>query len=195
VIIRVELLKEILKANLPEDRFLHSIGVMETAKSLSNIYGVDEKKAQIAGLLHDCARGISLELQLKMAEDFGILLEDIERQEKLLIHGPLGAVLAREIYDITDEQILRAIRIHTTGDINMTCLDKIIFMSDLIEPSRSFPGVDELRQKAFKDLDAAVLSAFDSTIMYLIKENSLIHPKTIRSRNFMLLQKESEEIL
>jgi predicted HD superfamily hydrolase involved in NAD metabolism len=181
-----------LKTNMDEQRFLHSLGVMKTAVELAVYYNADVEKAEIAGLLHDCARGVDIEHQLKMVEYFGILLDDVEKREKALIHGPLGAVTAERNYGITDREILKAIRIHTTGDTDMNLLDKIIFLSDFIEPGRCFPGVEDLRVKAFKDLDDAIIYAFDSTIKYVLSKGSLLHPKTILGRNFILMQRESE---
>ncbi|GAQ26001.1 bis(5'-nucleosyl)-tetraphosphatase (symmetrical) YqeK [Tepidanaerobacter syntrophicus] len=186
-----EMIKK-LKVNLGEKRFLHSIGVMETAEKLALRYGANVNKAKIAGLLHDCARGMSEELQLKLAQDFGILLDDIEIREKVLIHGPLGAELAKRDYGIYDEQILHAIKIHTTGDENMDILDKVIFIADFIEPSRCFPDVEKLRRVAFQDLDDTMVKAFDSTIRYVLTKRSLLHPKTISGRNFILIKRESE---
>lgn len=181
-----------LKTNLDKERFIHSLGVMNTAAKLAENYGADIKKAETAGLLHDCAKCMDTVSQLKIAENFGILLDDIVKHERVLIHGPVGAILAKRDYGITDNQILNAIKIHTTGDINMSLLEKIIFLSDFIEPGRCFEGVDELRVKAFKDLDGAIIDAFDSTIRYVLKKRSLLHPKTISARNFILMQKESE---
>lgn len=181
-----------LKMNMDEQRFLHSLGVMKTAVELAAHYDADVKKAEIAGLLHDCAKGMNIEHQLKMVEYFGILLDDVEKRQKALIHGPLGAVTAKRDYGIIDVEILKAIKIHTTGDVNMSLLDKIIFLSDFIEPGRCFPGVEELRVKAFKDLDDAIIDAFDSTIRYVLSKGSLLHPKTILGRNFILMQRESE---
>ena len=114
------------------------------------------------------------------------------RRERAIIHGPVGAILAKRDYGISDEEILNAIRIHTTGDVNMSLLEKIIFLSDLIEPGRAFPGVDELRVKAFKDLDEAMVHAFDMTIMHVLNKGSLLHPKTVSARNYILMEKESE---
>ena len=188
----LEELTQKLKMNMDEQRFLHSLGVMKTAVELAAHYDADVKKAEIAGLLHDCAKGMNIEHQLKMVEYFGILLDDVEKRQKALIHGPLGAVTAKRDYGITDAEILKAIEIHTTGDVNMSLLDKIIFLSDFIEPGRCFPGVEELRVKAFKDLDDAIIDAFDSTIRYVLSKGSLLHPKTILGRNFILMQRESE---
>jgi len=181
-----------LKTKLDEGRFRHSIGVMEIAIKLAKHYNADIKKAEIAGLLHDCAKNLDPNSLLKLAENFGILQDDIVRREKALIHGPLGAILARLEYGITDEEILNAIRIHTTGDINMTVLEKIIFLSDLMEPGRCFPGVDDLRVKAFDNIDDALVDAFDLTIKYVLEKGSLLHPRTVLARNYILMEKESE---
>ncbi|AYO32260.1 HD domain-containing protein [Biomaibacter acetigenes] len=181
-----------LKAGLKESRFKHSLGVMETSIILARRYGADVKKAGIAGLIHDCARDIPAESQLKMVENFGILLDDIEKLEPALIHGPLGAAIARKNFGVDDEEILNAVRLHTTGDKNMTLLEKIIFLSDYIEPGRCFPGVEDLRVKAFKDLDEAMISAYDSTIKYVTERESLLHPRTVCARNFILLHKRRE---
>ncbi len=185
-------LKQKLKTNLGEQRFLHSLNVMETAAKLATRHNANREKAKIAGLLHDCARNLDTEHQLKMANYFGILLDDIEKRERVLIHGPLGAAIAKHDYGIIDEEILNAIRIHTTGDAGMGRLDKIVFLSDFVEPGRCFPGVEDLRTKAFIDLDDAVVVAFDSVIRHVLTKGSLLHPRTILGRNFILMQRESE---
>lgn len=180
-----------LQSRLPANKFAHSLRVMETAKSLALQYDADVHKAAIAGLLHDCARALTLEEQLKKADDAGILLDEIQRREKVLIHGPLGAVMAREIYGVEDREILRAVELHTTGDIAMTVLDKVVYLSDYIEPGRKFPGVEDIRAKAAVDLDSAVVLALESTIIHVISQGKLLHPKTIASRNYILLGGES----
>ncbi|MDI3480466.1 MAG: hypothetical protein PWQ97_121 [Tepidanaerobacteraceae bacterium] len=182
-----------LKKSLNEGRFKHSLGVMETASVLARRYGADPEKAQLAGLIHDCARDIPFDRQLKMAENFGILLDDIQKSEPVLIHGPLGAEIARSTFDIKDEEILNAVRLHTTGDKNMTLLEKIIYLSDYIEPQRCFQGVEDLRAKAFMDLEEALIAAFDSCIRHVMERQGLLHPKTISARNFILLCKGREE--
>lgn len=182
-----------LKESMTESRFKHSLGVMETSMILARRYGANTEKAELAGLIHDCARDIPLDTQLKMAENFGILLDDIQKHEPVLIHGPLGAEIARDVFDIHDEEILNAVRLHTTGDKNMTLLEKIIFISDYIEPGRCFPGVENLRVKAFKDLDEALTAAFDSTVRYVMERQGLLHPRTVNARNYILLCKGREE--
>ena len=185
-------MREKLKRNLDEQRFLHSLGVMETSDKLAKLYGACRKKTQIASLLHDCARGMDMERQLNMIEYFGILLDDVEKRERVLIHGPLGAIIAEKDYGIIDDEIKNAIKIHSTGDAHMGLLAKIIFISDIIESGRSFPGVEDLRIKALKDLDGAIIDAFDMTIKYVLSKRSLLHPKTVKGRNFILTQRERE---
>lgn len=171
----------------------HSQGVMDTAVKLANIYNGDANKAKIAGLLHDCAKYKDKSYLLKRANDFGMVLDEIMQENTQLIHGPLGAEVAREEFGIKDEEILNAIRYHTTGRENMTLLDKIIYIADYIEPGRSFPGVEEARDLAFKDLDKSIRCAMDNTIIHLANTGKLIHLDTIKARNYLVLQEEKSE--
>ncbi|MCG0275547.1 MAG: bis(5'-nucleosyl)-tetraphosphatase (symmetrical) YqeK [Thermosediminibacteraceae bacterium] len=180
---------EDLKKNLTEERFLHTLGVMETAVTLAQRYGVDEEKAELAAMVHDCAKDIPVAEQLNLVREFGILLDEISRLEKALIHAPLGAVLARKRYGIEDPGILRAVCVHTTGDENMTTLDKVVFLADYIEPGRNFPGVEKLRKVALEDLDEAVIMACNSTIKYVLEQGKLLHPRMVQARNSLLLEK------
>jgi len=188
----IEQIMRKLKNNLDDDRFNHSLGVMKTAVDLAKHYKVDAKKAEIAGLLHDCAKCMDTVSQLKIAENFGILQDDVVKRERALLHGPVGAIVAKRDYGITDHEILNAINIHTTGDVNMSMLEKIIYLSDLIEPGRCFPGVDELRVKAFENINEALVDAFNLTIRYVLEKGSLLHPRTVLARNYILMEKESE---
>jgi predicted HD superfamily hydrolase involved in NAD metabolism len=184
----IEFLKSKLRSLLDEERYLHSIGVMETAIYLAKKYDANVEKAQVAGLLHDCAKGYSDEELLKFAQRYGIEVDEVLKHAPFLLHGPVGAHLVEEIFGIKDEEIKRAIALHTTGDVNMTILDKIIFLADYIEPNRNFEGVEKLRQLAEQDVDTAVLKAFDSTICYVIERKLLLYEKTIRARNDILLK-------
>jgi predicted HD superfamily hydrolase involved in NAD metabolism len=184
----IEFLKSKLRSLLDEERYLHSIGVMETAIYLAKKYDANVEKAQVAGLLHDCAKGYSDEELLKFAQRYGIEVDEVLKHAPFLLHGPVGAHLVEEIFGIKDEEIKRAIALHTTGDVNMTILDKIIFLADYIEPNRNFEGVEKLKQLAEQDVDMAVLKAFDSTICYVIERKLLLYEKTIRARNDILLK-------
>ncbi|WP_425060643.1 hypothetical protein SCACP_13800 [Sporomusa carbonis] len=178
-----------LSHTLSPKRFSHSLGVSRTAAELAARFGENIEKARLAGLLHDCARGIPSNNLLQMAESFDIVMNDVERCQPVLLHAPLGACLAQKEYGVDDPHILRAIALHTTGGRDMSTLDKIIYVADFIEPGRDFPRADKLRSLALQDLDAGLLACFDQSIHYVIDQNLLIHPATIEGRNYLLLQK------
>lgn len=182
-----------LKRMLSKERFVHTLGVKSAAVELAKRFGCNLSKASTAALLHDCARDISSNLLLKLAYRFDILVDGIFEEHPQLLHGPVGAVISRKVFGVDDEQILRAISIHTTGDVNMTKLDKIIYIADYIEPNRDFPGVDKLRKTAFSDLDKSVLMALNNTIEYVINRNTLLHPKTVQARNFLLVKQWEQQ--
>lgn len=175
-----------LSKALAPKRFTHSLGVSKAAAELAKTFGEDIEKSKMAGLLHDCARGISSNNLLQMAEGFGIVVDDVELSQPILVHAPLGAYLAKADYGIDDPEILKAITLHTTGAANMSKLEKIIYLADCIEPSRDYPGVDKLRMLATRDLDAAVLAAFDQSLQFVIERGLLIHPATVEGRNYLL---------
>lgn len=181
-----------LKEDIGEKRYKHSLGVMNTSIDLAKHYGCSIKKAALAGLLHDCGK-LQREINLlKIADDFDIILDNVMKKNTELIHGPLGEVLARRKYNISDEIILSAIRYHTTGRENMSLLEKIVFIADVIEPSRSFKGVEKIRELAYKDIDNSILYAIDGTIKFVIDRGNLIHLDTIKLRNQLIILKNLE---
>lgn len=177
-----------LKQRLSPKRLTHSLGVSETAVRLAARYGANLDKARLAGLLHDCARDMPNNLLLQTAEANAIVLRDVERRAPMLLHAPVGVIVARQDYGITDPEVLSAIRWHTTGGPDMSLLDYIVFFADYIEPWRSFPGVESLRALADRGLEEAVLAAYDQTLGHLMAERALIHPDTIEGRNALLLK-------
>lgn len=179
-------IKDYLKQNLKYKRYEHSLSVRDTAVKLAEIYNVDIKKAKIAGLVHDCAKNMNDDQLLNIALNHEIRIDEVCQESPQLIHGAVGAVLANEIMGISDEEILNAIAYHTTGRKNMSMLDKIIYIADYIEPLRNFPGVEELRTIAFKDIDKALLKSFDNTIKFVIDRGQLLHFDTIEARNYVL---------
>lgn len=105
------------------------------------------------------------------------------------MHSFLGAEVAKKVYNIDNDQVLDAIRYHTTGKENMSELEKIIYLADAIEPERSYPGVDELRDLAKKDIDKAILYSLSHNIIYLTNKQVLIHPLTISAYNYLIKEK------
>lgn len=186
---KIEGLKLILKEELNPQRYEHSLRVMETSEKLAKINNIDINKARIAGLLHDCGKYDSMDKILQEVKNFGIILDDITQENKGIIHGELGYFIAREKYGVRDEEVLNAIKYHTVGRKDMTSLEKIVYLADMIEPKRNFPEVEEIREKTFKDLDNGLLFALDHSIIFLISKGVLIHTNTIDARNSLLLKK------
>lgn len=183
--------KSLQKALKPE-RYEHSIGVMETAVRLAQCFGADADKARIAGLMHDCAKNIDTQSAYKMCEKYKLELDEITQKSHKLVHQYLGAELARDSYGIDDEEILSAIRCHTTAKANMSTLDKIIYLADFIEPNRDkepFEGLKELRELAEENLDKAMLYALDISIESIIRRKIYLHHDTVSARNWFLDKK------
>lgn len=180
-------MKKKLERALTPKRYAHSINVMKTAVELAEKYQIDMGSAAVAGLLHDCARDVRGDELFNLCSLNGVEVDELLRKQPELLHGPLGAKMAATEYDIHDVAILGAIACHTTGKAGMGPLDKIIFVADYIEPGRSFPGVQEVRQLAFKDLDRALLTALDRTVQHVMSKEALVHPGTIEARNHILL--------
>ncbi|GMG97240.1 bis(5'-nucleosyl)-tetraphosphatase (symmetrical) YqeK [Tepidimicrobium xylanilyticum] len=181
-----------LKKDIGTNRFEHSLRVMKTCEELAEHYGCSVEKARIAGLLHDCGKLQGEINLLKMVSDFGIILDNVMKINKDLIHSPLGAEIARRKYKIEDCEILNAIRYHTTGRENMTLLEKIVYIADLIEPGRDFNGVEEIRRLVYEDLDKALLYALDNTLAFIISRGKIIHLNTVKARNHLLILKNME---
>ena len=142
-------LKKELKKEMDDSRFEHTLGVMYTCAALAMRYEYDLEKAMLAGLLHDCAKCMPNAKKLKMAEKHRLEISDLERKNPFMLHAKLGAFLAKKKYDVEDEEILDAIRWHTTGRPEMTLLDKIVYVADYIEPKRDkAPNLSEIDRKS-----------------------------------------------
>lgn len=176
-----------IKKTLSTHRFNHTVGVAKSAVQLAALYGADPEKAEISALLHDIARELDGDSMVKKCKQYGITMDEIELHVPDLLHGRVGAVIAEEVYGIKDTEIIDAVKYHTTGRKNMTLMDKIIFIADMIEPGRQFPGVDMLREKALKDLNESVIAGLNSTIRFVLEKGMLIHPKSIEARNYLLM--------
>ena len=182
-------IEKILKEMLPEKRLNHSLSVSKCAVSLSEMYKCDKEKAKIAGLVHDCAKYFTNEQIEDCVKRFNIHLDTLEENNIALSHSIVGSYVAKEVFNIKDEEILSAIKYHTTGRKNMSLLEKIIYMADLIEEGRKFPKVEELRNLTFSGkLDEALLLSFDNTVKFVIDNKQLIHPRTVSARNYILRQ-------
>lgn len=184
---------EKLKDYLPEKRIRHSINVAKAAVKLAKIRDCDPEKAEIAGILHDTAKYMKLANVSAFCEKYDIYLDEMEKNSTALSHSALGVYIAIHDFGVEDEEILGAIRYHTTGRPNMTALEEIILLADLIEDGREYPGVDDLRELAYQGLfDQAIAKSFDNTIAILLKKKSLIHLRTIEARNYYVKKIKDE---
>ncbi len=166
-------------------RFEHTLGVEYTAAALAMRYDCDVRKAQIAGLLHDCAKCLTDEKRLSICRKHNIPITTVEKKNPFLLHAKVGAYLARNKYGIKNQDILNAICNHTTGRQNMSTLEKIVFIADYIEPGRTHaPNLAEIRKLAFVDLDKAFLRILEDTLDYLNDTGGDIDPMTEETWKF-----------
>jgi predicted HD superfamily hydrolase involved in NAD metabolism len=176
---------ELVKQQLTDHRYIHTLGVLETSLFLAERNGADLKKAELAAIFHDYAKFRPKEEMRQIVKEQGLPLDLLQYGNEIL-HAPVGAFLVKKEAGIKDDSILSAIYYHTTGNENMTTLEKIIFLADYIEPHRKFPGVEEVREMAIEDLEKACLMAVKNTISFLMKQNQKIYPLTIATYNGLM---------
>ncbi|MEE0946273.1 MAG: bis(5'-nucleosyl)-tetraphosphatase (symmetrical) YqeK [Acutalibacteraceae bacterium] len=178
----------ILKEKLDDYRFTHSLCVADRAVELAKKYGANEEKAYVAGLLHDITKNLSDEEQLQFFESSAIMLSDIEKVSSKVWHSISGAAYIKNKLLIDDEEIVSAVRYHTTGKRDMTLLQKIVYIADFTSADRKYPDVDVVRGLADKNLDESIVYALRHTIVTLANKNKPIHPDTISAYNDLLLK-------
>jgi len=189
-LLSIEKMNLYLKSNLLEKRYMHTLGVADTAKRLAKLNGVSEKKAEIAGLAHDVAKNLSIDKMREMMKENNVIISEIEEKNMNLWHSIVAPIEAKDKLGIDDDEILDAIRWHTTGKEDMSTLTKIIYIADMIEPGRNFDGVDEIRRATFDNLDKGVYFGLTSSIKILLARNLLIDENTIKARNYFLFNPE-----
>lgn len=177
-----EQIEGILRAELKPGRFLHTMGVMATARELAEIHGESEMRAQLAGLLHDNAKSLNLETMRAIARAAGLKLSEGEQASASLMHAPVGAYLARTRFGVTDAAVLDAIRYHTTGRPGMAPLEAIIYIADMIEPNRAdFDGLAQLRRLARLDLYAALEMGLESSNSYVAARGQALFERSAQA--------------
>ncbi len=173
---------EKMQSTLTPARVAHSLGVAETAAELAAHYDEEPKKAHLAGIVHDLAREMRPADMLAEALMRKLPMERIERQAPVLLHGPIEASRLAED-GLHDPDILQAVRLHTTGAPGMGRLAQIIFLADAIEPTREYPGVEELRRIAKDGLRVAVGECLRMQLVHLASQGHLIHPRAVATYN------------
>ena len=177
-----EALIEAVSAQMPDKRWQHTLGVMETSVKLARHYGADPVQAETAAILHDVAKYWPVERMKDIIEQNG-LSPELLKYDKQLWHAEVGAFVAEQEYEITDPEILGAIRYHTSGREGMSLLEKVVCLADYIEPGRDFPGVDEIRRLSMVSLEEGLIAGFDSTISLLLQKRRIVFPLTVLARN------------
>ncbi|HPJ02841.1 MAG TPA: nicotinate-nucleotide adenylyltransferase [Candidatus Limiplasma sp.] len=175
-----------LRDMLSDDRLLHSMAVASTAHHLAVIYSLPADACELAGLLHDCAKCMDLGTLRQIAQEHKLKLSDTEMRSNGLLHGPVGAVIAKEQFGVRDPAVLGAISAHTTGYAGMEDFDMVVFLADKIEPYRNhIDGLDVIRTQAQKDLHGATYRMLLHSREYLLKTHRLLHPDTDKTIAWM----------
>lgn len=180
-------LEKKLSKTMSDKRFYHCLGVQGISVALAARYEYDIDKANIAGLLHDCAKDLKDEELIKECIKYKLPVTDIESRNGFLLHGKLGAYYSQYKYGICDPEILTAIYWHTTGKPDMTLLEKIIFVADYIEPNRlekRIPELNTIRRLAFTDLDRTVVEILKNTLLYLEMQGQEIDNLTVAAYDY-----------
>lgn len=186
-------IKSLLKERLSEKRYKHSLGVEESAVALAKQFNEDTEKASIAGLTHDIAKCIPVPELLKIIEDNKLDVPEMEKKSWKAIHAPVGAFIVQKELNINDNAILNAIRWHTIGRINMSKLEKIIYLADKIEPNRKnqdFANKIKSVLNETNNLDEALILVYENTIKSLAERKLFINTQTIEVWNDLICNNE-----
>lgn len=187
--------EKLIKERLSKKRFTHSVNVAEACYHLAKRYGADEKRCYLAGLLHDIMKEELHEKQRQCAVDSGLSPDPAELAAKQLWHGIAGAYYVREKLNITDDEIISAIRYHTVGCARMTLLEKIVYLGDMISDDRDYKGVDKMREYCYKNIDLAMSVALIYQIQSVCGKCAMIPVSTFEAYNYYLkFNKERETI-
>lgn len=178
----IENIRELVKLQLSTDRYNHTLRVTEVAIELAKRFDCNVEDVTIAALLHDCAKDKDERRLRELIQQYG-LPEQLLDYDIELWHGPVASKIATERLAIKNSNIVNAIYYHTTGRAEMSLVELIVFVADYIEPARSFPGVDEVRENAQYDIIVAARNALKNTIVFLINKNVTIHPDTFLAYN------------
>ena len=180
--------KRILKQRLNEKRYYHSLCVADEALRLAKKYGANPDKAYLAGLLHDITKNAPDEEHLQIFKEFGIILTDIEKNAKKLWHAMSGAEYVKNILGIKDNEIIDAIRYHTTAKADMSLIAKILYLADFTSKDRDYEDVDVIREYVDESLCKAFVYALQYSITDLVNQGRAVHPGTVEAYNRAVLK-------
>lgn len=179
----MEHFREVIKKRLTPHRFEHSLNVSAEAVKIAKKYGGDVRKAEFAGLVHDIEKDTPPEVQLQTLHDYSIILDEVTQKSYKLYHAVSGAAVLEHEHNVTDKEILNAVRYHTTARAGMSLLEKIIYLADYISADRNYDGVENLRKAVYTSLDYGMKACLDFSIDELLGKHALIHLDTVHARN------------
>ena len=186
-----ESLEEFIKTNLKESRYRHSMGVEEMAVRLARLHGADSEKAAFAGRYHDLAKNFDEETMDAYIRKYG--LPEYLIGNNALAHSKVGAAILENEFGVTDREILDSVRYHTTARKDMTLLDEVIFVADVVEDNRTYSDLDYYQDLAYRDLDRACLEILEYTIGSLTAKGKVIDKDTLEARDWVIQKiKETE---
>lgn len=177
----LEAADNLARERLSDKRYAHTVRVADTAEHLAVVHSLDRRRTRLAALLHDVARELPSEEYLNLAEDWDLTVEEPERENPKLLHGPVAAALAQKELGLEDEEILDAVQIHTVGSPGMSQLALALYVADKIEPGREYPSVDRLRKLAEKNLHEAALEALRRSHDYNEQRGRPTHPASLKT--------------
>jgi predicted HD superfamily hydrolase involved in NAD metabolism len=178
--------KKVIKDRLSEYRYYHSLCVAESARILAERYGADAQKAEVAGILHDAMKENTKEEQLEVIKKAGFEITPFELENKKFYHQISGSAFAKVEMGIDDEEILSAIRYHTTGRANMSLMEEIVYLADFISADRTYDDIDKIRKETEKGKEYGLLYATRYTIKSVVKKEKPLHPDTVDAYNWLI---------
>lgn len=185
-----------LADNVPKSRLNHILRVEQTSVDLAKHYNLDVEKAATAGLMHDLAKYFKPQKLLEIARAEGLGIDLVSEATPHLLHADVSAIVARDTFEVKDEEVLQAIANHTLGRPGMSLLSCIVFLADSLEPGRgNTPELEALRQMSYQNLDRAVWLTCDYSLKFLLEKHCLIHPRTIATRNWFLQKVKNQQEL
>ena len=176
-----------VQRHLTEKRFYHSQCVAQEAARLAQRYGADVEKARLAGILHDIMKDTPPEQQLKILQDSGILLTKTQRHNRKLWHALAGAAYLQQTLQVKDGDIVEAVRCHTSGKKDMSLLEKVLFVADYISADREYPGVERMRQAAYRSLEEAIVEGVLFTVQEMMGQRLPVAAESVEAYNDALL--------
>lgn len=175
-------IREYIDKNLSEKRKTHTYDVCSTAVRLAEKYGCDVSKAETAALLHDLYRGTPVSVLNYHVTHLGLDKKYLDNAN--LSHGKIAAEMIQKTFGVDDPDIINAVSFHTTGRPDMSLLEKIIYISDAMEPGRNYPGVDDIRKAAEEDIDKACLLSLSRTIDYVTSGGNYLDEDTVKAKKY-----------